>query len=198
MEKFDINNLDVKYKENDFNYQITINKDSYGYRFYVTRIKFFDNFSIYDALSLHTFDNISKVYRNKVDKSLNNIKLSTKEKIEIINETFESLENCNLLSGFIEFGKIKNKFISDHINILIANNDIGLSCKNINCIKNDNVKIDIVRLDSNEIIGEIIKENNMISLNVVDCYKEDVFNLYENLNLISSTKKLCKKNNSKI
>lgn len=189
MENYNINNLDVRYKEDNYLYQVKINNDKYSFRRVIDK----DEYKICDSINYNNKNiTVKKIVISK--KNISELSISNSQKSNIINELFESIENNNILYGFINFSNIKEKIKKSIVNILIANENIGLSAKNIKCIKSDIFTIDIVNINNYDIIGSLVLQNDNIFVNVDEIYKEDVIKLYENLKSMINPKKLCKKN----
>lgn len=99
----------------------------------------------------------------------------------IVNDIINNLYNCNMVSDIININELYKILKSSYINILISNGIIGLSNKTIKNVKENIYDLDIVLLETNNIIGRISYSDGIVNLEIDDYYKKDVLDLYNNL-----------------
>lgn len=89
--------------------------------------------------------------------------LTTHEKDELVEDIFENISKFRTVNEALDINNLKNVIKSSYINIVIANDDIGLSMINNLTLKDNGYVFDIVSLDTKKIIGRItIKGKNYI------------------------------------
>lgn len=89
--------------------------------------------------------------------------LTTHEKDELVEDIFENIRKFRTVNEALDINNLKNVIKSSYINIVIANDDIGLSMVNTLTLKDNGYVFDIVSLDTKKIIGRItIKGKNYI------------------------------------
>ena len=89
--------------------------------------------------------------------------LTTHEKDELVEDIFENISKFRTVNDALDINNLKNVIKSSYINIVIANDDIGLSMINNLTFKDKGYVFDIVSLDTKKIIGRItIKSKNYI------------------------------------
>lgn len=89
--------------------------------------------------------------------------LTTHEKDELVEDIFENISKFRTVNEALDINNLKNVIKSSYINIVIANDDIGLSMVNTLTLKDNGYVFDIVSLDTKKIIGRItIKGKNYI------------------------------------
>ena len=89
--------------------------------------------------------------------------LPTHEKDELVEDIFENISKFRTVNEALDINNLKNVIKSSYINIVIANDDIGLSMVNTLTLKDNGYVFDIVSLDTKKIIGRItIKGKNYI------------------------------------
>ena len=89
--------------------------------------------------------------------------LTTHEKDELVEDIFENISKFRTVNEALDINNLKNVIKSSYINIVIANDDIGLSMVNTLTLKDNDYAFDIVSLDTKKIIGRItIKGENYI------------------------------------
>lgn len=132
--------------------------------------------------------------------------LTTHEKDELVEDIFENISKFRTVSEALDINNLKNIIKSSYINIVIANNDIGLSMVNTLTLKNNDYAFDIISLDTKKIIGRItIKSENYI-IDAPSDIEESAYMLFkkylcmfknEELTTTNKIKKLNNKSNSK-
>lgn len=105
--------------------------------------------------------------------------LTTHEKDELVEDIFENISKFRTVNEALDINNLKNVIKSSYINIVIANDDIGLSMINNLTLKDNGYVFDIVSLDTKKIIGRItIKGENYI-IDAPSDIEESAYLLFE-------------------
>lgn len=166
MKKIDISNFKYSMKVDNFIFVVEIKDNEY----LIKRIKYEHNIRCIDFIILNS-DNVYIKKNMYFDKDKIDINLSIDEKNNIINEIFDVIKEDNILNDVLDIESLLNTINRSFNNYAITDGNLGLSIKNNNYLN-------IILVDSNDIIGKI--DINNIEIFVDDTYFEATLKLFRN------------------
>lgn len=165
MINFDINEVLIKFNDEKYKYQV----DVADKKIYIKRI--LNNSKIVEYMKV--YDHNFEIFKYDFNLKENNLYMSDIEKYKSSIEIIDSLYKNNLCRDVIDLKKLKELIVNKYINILIANETIGLSSKK-SC-----KYLDIILLETYEIIGYISIDYD-VKIKVDSFYYEQVVSLLKN------------------
>lgn len=169
MKKFDVNKVNISYSSDGYKYDISV----CDYNFNFSRQKIGGNLDTYEAIIIK--NNIAKIIKGSQKD------LTTKEKNDLVNSMFEALKNNYMSCEMFNLDELKKLVESNYINIVLANDEIGFSVLDMASVRNSEVyKLDVILMDTRDIIGEVIINKDNLNINIDKSYLESSLKLLNN------------------